>query len=133
MSRYSAILFVLILIISSCANYTQNIVTSDVLDQSVRDDYTQTNIVTNFTSHQPIATGDYTTCVILNDKNISCWGDNSNGKLGNGSSDSYSSYPVKVLGLPDNDGAVQVEVGSSVACAVLESGRLFCWGRGGYV
>ena len=133
MSRYSAILFVLILIISSCANYTQNIVTSDVLDPSVRDDYTQTNIVTNFTSHPPIATGDYTTCVILNDKNISCWGDNSNGKLGNGSSDSYSSYPVKVLGLPDNDGAVQVEVGSSVACAVLESGRLFCWGRGGYV
>ena len=133
MSRYSAILFVMILISSSCANYTQNSETLDVLDSSIRDDYTQLNVVSNFISHPPIATGDSTTCVILNDKNISCWGYNSNGKLGNGSLDSYSSNPVKVLGLPDNDGAVQVEVGSDVACTVLESGRLFCWGRGGYV
>ncbi len=133
MSRYSAISFVMILIISSCANYTQNSETLDVLDSSVRDDYTQLNVVTNFISHPPIATGDSTTCVILNDQNISCWGSNLYGKLGNGSLDSYSSNPTKVLGLPDNDGAVQVEVGSNVACTVLESGRLFCWGRGGYV
>ena len=133
MSRYYAISFVMILIISSCANYTQNSETLDVLDSSVRDDYTQLNVVTNFISHPPIATGDSTTCVILNDQNISCWGSNLYGKLGNGSLDSYSSNPTKVLGLPDNDGAVQVEVGSNVACTVLESGRLFCWGRGGYV
>ena len=133
MSRYSAISFVMILIISSCANYTQNSETLDVLDSSVRDDYTQLNVVTNFISHPPIATGDSTTCVILNDQNISCWGSNLYGKLGNGSLDSYTSNPTKVLGLPDNDGAVQVEVGSNVACTVLESGRLFCWGRGGYV
>ena len=85
MSRYSAILFVMILISSSCANYTQNGETLDVLDSSIRDDYTQLNVVSNFISHPPIATGDSTTCVILNDKNISCWGYNSNGKLGNGS------------------------------------------------
>ncbi len=133
MSKYSAMSFVIILLFSSCVNYTQNIETVDVLNSSSRDDYTQINVVTNFTSHPPIATGDSTTCVILNDKNISCWGANWNGKLGNGSLDSYSSNPVKVLGLPDNDGAVQVEVGSNVACTVLESGRLFCWGRGGYV
>ena len=120
MSKYSAMSFVIILLFSSCVNYTQNIETVDVLNSSSRDDYTQINVVTNFTSHPPIATGDSTTCVILNDKNISCWGANWNGKLGNGSLDSYSSNPVKVLGLPDNDGAVQVEVGSNVACTVLE-------------
>ena len=41
--------FVIILVISSCVNYTQNIETVDVLNSSSRDDFTQINVVTNFT------------------------------------------------------------------------------------
>ena len=65
MSRYSAVSFVIILVISSCVNYTQNIETVDVLNSSSRDDFTQINVVINFTSHPPIATGDSTTCVMI--------------------------------------------------------------------
>ena len=49
MSRYSAVSFVIILVISSCVNYTQNIETVDVLNSSSRDDFTQINVVINFT------------------------------------------------------------------------------------
>ena len=135
MSKYSAISLVLVLVLTSCIHYLQNNDDLEKLDSSIRNEmYVGDSIITNFTSHSPISTGGQTTCVILNDQNVSCWGSNNYGKLGNGNIDSYySSEPTIVEGLPSNDGAVQVEVGDYVGCTVLESGRLYCWGRGGYV
>ena len=68
-----------------------------------------------------------TTCAVLIDGTIECWGDGES--LGNGTwgdaACSCSKTPVKVSGISD---AVTVAVGYSFACAVLRSGTIECWG-----
>lgn len=57
--------------------------------------------------------------------NVYCWGANNYGQLGN-STLIDSSFPVMVQGLLAP--AVSVEVGFASACAILQDGRLQCWG-----
>jgi alpha-tubulin suppressor-like RCC1 family protein len=57
---------------------------------------------------------------------VYCWGLNSEGQLGNGTTTS-SDVPVAVTGLPT--AAVQVAAGALHACAVLTNGKVFCWGE----
>lgn len=54
-----------------------------------------------------------------------CWGNNSTGKLGNGT-ETNSKTPVQVAGL--ESGVRSVTVGSSFACALTSSGSVKCWG-----
>ena len=76
--------------------------------------------------------GDTTrTCGIKTDFSAWCWGDNTNGGLGNGSS-SFSAVPSKVAG----DGAWKslVTVGTSkqsYMCGIQLDGSAWCWGYGG--
>lgn len=133
MSKFSATSLVLILMFASAFHFVQN--EEEIAELApfvIHEMHTEVSTVTNFTSHSPISVGGYTTCVILNDGTVSCWGGNSYGELGNGDT-IYSSTPTQVQGLPSGETAVQVEVGEYVACTLLESGRLFCWGRGSYV
>lgn len=60
-----------------------------------------------------------------------CWGDNLWGQLGIGSYDEYEE-PVLVRGLPtDGRRVTQVNAGGEFACAVLDDGSVWCWGRNG--
>ncbi len=70
-----------------------------------------------------LATGDSTACVITAAGTVKCWGINSNGLLGNGTTASSNS-PVDVPGV---SGATAIAVGGA-ACAVLASGGVKCWG-----
>jgi alpha-tubulin suppressor-like RCC1 family protein len=54
-----------------------------------------------------------------------CWGDNTYGQLGNGTTTS-SAIPVAVAGL--SSGVMAVAVGLDFACAVLADGTASCWG-----
>ena len=54
-----------------------------------------------------------------------CWGDNSRGQLGDGTTRSSAS-PVRAL----VEDAVTVSAGSLHTCAVTEDGELYCWGDG---
>jgi alpha-tubulin suppressor-like RCC1 family protein len=65
-------------------------------------------------------------CAIA-DGEVWCWGENDSGQLGNGSMEPRM-LPVKVMGLGGK--AVSIIAGSSHACALLEGGRVQCWGRG---
>ncbi len=56
-----------------------------------------------------------------------CWGNNSVGQLGDGSTESSLLQAVSVQGL--GSGAASVVAGSSYSCAVT-SGALYCWGNG---
>ncbi len=67
------------------------------------------------------------TCARLGDGTVRCWGDNTLGQLGNGSSgqDAHEPTPVVVSELDD---AIEIGVGPSNACAVRQSGDVVCWG-----
>lgn len=72
-----------------------------------------------------IAAGAGHSCAILLDGRVMCWGDNSEGQLGDGSTTDRL-RPVLVQGLP---GPVRVlALGGRASCALTEAGALFCWG-----
>jgi hypothetical protein len=68
-----------------------------------------------------------TTCALLSDGRIQCWGDGTGDQLGTDISPSlFSATPLLVPGIAD---AVDVAVGSAHACARSGSGVVSCWGR----
>jgi alpha-tubulin suppressor-like RCC1 family protein len=84
-----------------------------------------------------IATGNAHTCALLSDGTVRCWGSNSAGQLGDGSTTSRSN-PVQVLasGTAGTDpvvlgGVTQIATGNAHTCALLSGGTVRCWGRGG--
>lgn len=66
----------------------------------------------------------YNVCARSTAGNISCWGCNTSGELGNGST-TASNIPVTVTGV---SGASALFSGPSHTCAFLADGALNCWG-----
>ena len=79
-----------------------------------------------------VAAAWYHTCARRASGRVFCWGDNTNGQLGDGSVLS-SAVPVEVAGIDD---AISIATGSALpgsgfpgtSCAVRRSGELWCWG-----
>jgi alpha-tubulin suppressor-like RCC1 family protein len=72
-----------------------------------------------------VSAGGAHTCAVRSDGTAWCWGSNSNGQLGNGSSAS-SPAPVRVVGL---SGVTQVAADWVHSCAVTSDGSAYCWGE----
>jgi len=68
------------------------------------------------------------TCALVSNGRVRCWGDNTYGQLGTGSTIS-SSTPVEVTGITD---AMQLTVGSSYSCVLLRDRTVRCWGFNWY-
>jgi alpha-tubulin suppressor-like RCC1 family protein len=75
-----------------------------------------------------IVSGNSTTCAILDDQTVQCWGANDTGQLGDGTTNPHSS-PQTIAGVA---GASQLAVGAQHACALLTSGDVTCWGDDTY-
>src|SRR5262249_5328181 len=72
---------------------------------------------------------------------VECWGANSNGQLGRGDFADLDFMPARSIvtdvadaedvdgSTTDHDGPVQGVTGPSHSCAVLGSGRVYCWGN----
>ena len=73
-----------------------------------------------------IAGGGASTCAIVTGGAVKCWGSNSSGQLGDGTTTDRS-IPVAVIGLTEP--VAQVVVGASHACALTDLGGVKCWGR----
>jgi len=74
-----------------------------------------------------ISSGSMHTCAILDDGSVSCWGDNGQGQLGDGTTTSRNtSAPTSSLGTGRT--AVAISSGSSHTCAILDNGSVSCWG-----
>ena len=84
------------------------------------------SIYTNTT----IAAGTYNACAILENQSMVCWGDNEYGQLGDGTT-TGSAVPIYV-NVAANETPVEVTVGQVTACALMESGNIYCWGSGYY-
>jgi hypothetical protein len=73
---------------------------------------------------EKVVVGDQTTCALLTDATLRCWGKNSEGQLGNGSAvNSHSPTRVALTGVKD------VVLGEQHACALLDDESVTCWGR----
>lgn len=73
-----------------------------------------------------VATGHQHSCAIAADTSVICWGRNTYGQLGDGTTTS-SPLPVTVVGI---GGAVAVTAGKYHSCAALADGSARCWGQG---
>jgi alpha-tubulin suppressor-like RCC1 family protein len=72
-----------------------------------------------------VSAGDFFTCGVTTDNHAYCWGSNSEGKLGDGTTSSRLT-PVPVAG---GLSFRQVSAGLSHTCGVTTDNRAYCWGR----
>ncbi len=78
------------------------------------------------------------TCAIVDNGSIYCWGHNSFGQLGDGTTGPQStvggeSTPVRVnMSMQGNISAFDISAGDDHSCAIFHDGSVKCWGRNNY-
>ena len=78
-----------------------------------------------------LSSGGSHTCAILDNGAVSCWGEGSDGRLGNGGT-SDKSTPTLTSSLGTGRTAVALSSGGFHTCAILDNGAVACWGDGAY-
>ena len=75
-----------------------------------------------------ISLGDYHTCTILDNGSVSCWGYNSYGQLGDGTTNDRNT-PNQNISLGTDRTAIAIgSGGSGHTCAILDNLSVSCWG-----
>lgn len=75
-----------------------------------------------------VETGLWHSCGLTAGGGVQCWGAGNFGQLGNGGTTNHS-VPSSVAGLAS--GVIAIALGASHSCALLQTGRVNCWGYGG--
>ena len=81
--------------------------------------------VIGINSATAVTASDNSSCALLNDQSVVCWGYNGRGELGNGTN-SHSSVPTVVSLSAAN--VVKMVGGTNHFCALRSTGRVICWG-----
>jgi RHS repeat-associated protein len=76
-----------------------------------------------------ISVGNHHTCALAVGGGGKCWGNNDNGRLGDGTT-SQRLTPVDISGL--NSGVTAITAGISHTCALMTNGGMKCWGNNTY-
>jgi alpha-tubulin suppressor-like RCC1 family protein len=76
-----------------------------------------------------ISAGFHHSCAVTGAGSAHCWGDNSDGEIGDGST-TNAQAPVAVAGLPP--GTRMIAAGGSHTCALSKTGAVHCWGMNSY-
>jgi alpha-tubulin suppressor-like RCC1 family protein len=88
--------------------------------------------VSGMSNATALAAGPDTTCALVGDGGISCWGVNGNGELGNGTATAGPGYAIATPGAVTSiSSAVALGGFNSGMCAVLADGTARCWGDDG--
>ena len=74
-----------------------------------------------------IYAGGYYSCAILDDESVKCWGQNTNGQLGIGST-SNTNTPTTINSLGSGRKAITLATAFDSVCALLDDGTVKCWG-----
>ena len=112
--------------------------TDDIGDAAgeMGDDLLPVNVGTGRTV-KDVSCGSESTCAILDDDSVKCWGRARLGQLGNGDDQNDVGKSAGTMG--DNLAAInlgtgrtakQVDIFALTACAVLDDDTLKCWGSG---
>ena len=83
------------------------------------------------TGVQSLVAGGNATSAILSDNSLECWGRNESGELGNGTI-TDTPTPTNVVGIPEGVLSVDMDSGSSHACAATTLGAVKCWGQNNF-
>jgi uncharacterized repeat protein (TIGR02059 family) len=102
-------------------------------DSTSTDSYTPVGVSGLSSGVTAITAGVYHTCALLSSGAVKCWGQNTYGQLGNGSSSTDSYTPVDVhssasVSTPLS-GVTAITASLNHTCALLSSGAVKCWGR----
>jgi alpha-tubulin suppressor-like RCC1 family protein len=74
-----------------------------------------------------LAAGEYHTCALTTSDRVFCWGRNTEGQLGDGTTNNART-PVAVHGLGSNSVSA-MDGGGYHTCAATAAGLVLCWGR----
>jgi len=91
--------------------------------------------VTGLTGILDIAAGQEHACALLLQARVSCWGSNSSGQVGNGSTSASVPTPVPVVrdsALDPLGQVVAISAGGKHSCAISFDGSIRCWGDDGF-
>ncbi|NBU37481.1 MAG: hypothetical protein EBS32_04485 [Actinobacteria bacterium] len=93
-------------------------------------DPVQVTLGTGITASRIFAGGS-TTCALTSDTHLTCWGRNTKGQIGNGTTQASGGVtPTAVTGIPASFTVADVEVGDLHVCAVATGGgAVHCWGN----
>ena len=75
-----------------------------------------------------VVTGTDFSCALKSDSTVWCWGLNSSGQLGDGTTTNRN-RPVQVSGLT---GVTDIDYGNDFSCALKSDSTVWCWGNGGF-
>ena len=79
-----------------------------------------------------VVAGRFNTCAILDDGSLKCWGDDSQGQLGNGASTTVDQHSPVSVDLGTGRTAVAVNIFQTLhTCAILDDASMKCWGFDG--
>jgi alpha-tubulin suppressor-like RCC1 family protein len=82
-----------------------------------------------------VAAGTYHACALLTNKQVRCWGYNSDGQLGNGDEGTDSPLPVPVRNAGNTGNltnVTQITAETYGTCALLTNDQVRCWGDNDY-
>lgn len=77
-----------------------------------------------------ISAGEQHACAVVSGGAVACWGNDTNGELGDGTVGSPAVRPTAQI-VPGVTNAVDVTAGASFTCALLATGSIQCWGSDG--
>ncbi|OIR23298.1 MAG: hypothetical protein BEU00_03280 [Marine Group III euryarchaeote CG-Epi3] len=77
--------------------------------------------------NQNIGLASRSTCAIVENGSVACWGRGFLNTLGNGDT-ADSGEPILTASMPDNRSVVAIDAGNYNVCALLDNGSVACWG-----